>query len=321
MKELKTVIIFFFLWMPGIHPVIAVDGKVEANITKDSVSIGEKLEVSITIRSKERLKSIFLLDKGLFPVPVELLTTSSDSSFAKDNNTYNYLYEGISFDTGMFRINPVMILVSSETGKDTLYSPELLVQVYYPEVDTSAAIKDIKGPINTPLTFAELNTEIAAGSVLILLLLAAYLIYRYLAKRRKGEIHREPELPAHVNALNRLNRLKKEKIWQQGRVKDYYSELSDIIRSYLEGRYGFSARESITTEILDSFRPWSYEDDFLMEVLEKLLITSDLVKFAKEDPGPMENETNLNNAYIFVEKTRESEKVEDLSISHEKTEV
>lgn len=319
--KVNPLILLLFLWIPSIQPVNALDGKVESRINKDSVSIGETLEVSIIISSEVRLKSIFLLDKGLFQLPMEMLNSTADSTFSREENTYTFHYEGIAFDTGTFRINPAMVLLSSGTGKDTLFSQEFYVHVYYPPVDTASAIKDIKGPVNTPLTLAELKTELALGSGILLLLLAAFLIYRYLHRRSAGEIKREPELPAHVKAINSLNRLKKEKIWQEGRIKDYYSELSDIIRNYLEERYGFPAMESVTQEIIESFRPWSYEDDFLMEVLEKLLITSDLVKFAKEDPGPMENETNLNNAYIFVEKTKESEKVEDISVSHEKAEV
>ena len=81
-------------------------------------------------------------------------------------------------------------------------------------------------------------------------------------------------------------------------------ELSDTVRAYIEDRYGIAAMESVTYEILDNFKQYSYDDEMLIEMLESLLNLSDLVKFAKENPNAAENEIHLNQAYIFVEKTK-----------------
>ncbi len=73
---------------------------------------------------------------------------------------------------------------------------------------------------------------------------------------------------------------------------------------YIEERFEIPAMESITSEILEDFKKYSYDDDYLLEILENMLNLSDLVKFAKEDPSPTENETNLSQAYILIEKTK-----------------
>jgi hypothetical protein len=288
----------------------AQDSRVEALLSADSILIGEKIALDIRVKSDERLNSVFILDEGLFPPAIELLSKASDSTLRNDENVYSFRYEGIVFDTGTFRINPVQVLLNRSGSRDTLFSPELFLDVHYPEVDTSAAIRDIKSPVNTPLTLAEIREEMYIGLGVLLLILIGIMVFRYFRKRKSDELREKVYIPPHVKALSGLDKLKKEKGWQKGQVKEYYSDLSDIMRTYLEERYGFPAMESITQEILEQFAPYGYDDDFLMETLEKMLSMSDLVKFAKEDPGPMENETHLNNAYIFVEKTKEKEEVE-----------
>jgi hypothetical protein len=112
-----------------------------------------------------------------------------------------------------------------------------------------------------------------------------------------------PPEPAHVIAFRELDRLKSEKIWTKGEVKQYYTRLTEITRRYIERQYDIPAMESTTEEILDAFRRTNREDSLLDEMLKDLLELADLVKFAREDPLPVDNQTNLNNAYLFVQKT------------------
>ncbi|MCK4749829.1 MAG: hypothetical protein KAT15_22390, partial [Bacteroidales bacterium] len=81
------------------------------------------------------------------------------------------------------------------------------------------------------------------------------------------------------------------------------TRLTEITRLYIERQYGIPAMERITEEILEAFRRSNTEDSLLDDMLKELLELADLVKFAKEDPLPVDNHTNLNNAYIFVQKT------------------
>ncbi len=104
-------------------------------------------------------------------------------------------------------------------------------------------------------------------------------------------------------AFRELDRLKEQKLWERGEVKQYYTRLTDITRNYIEKQYGIPAMERTTDEILQAFRRVNTDDGILDEMLSGLLQLADLVKFAREDPLPVDNQTHLNNAYLFVQKT------------------
>ena len=94
-----------------------------------------------------------------------------------------------------------------------------------------------------------------------------------------------------------------EKLWQQDRIKEYYTRLTGIIRSYMFRRFGIPAMEMTTYEILDQWERKGMHRDDLKDRLRELLGLADLVKFAREKPLPSFNEANLNHAYEFVKKT------------------
>src|SRR5690606_36569190 len=124
-------------------------------------------------------------------------------------------------------------------------------------------------------------------------------------KKKKGYIFKPPVvLPAHVRAVNELDKLKSEKIWLQGREKEFYSRLTDILRRYIYEREGINAMEMTSGEILNSVRQIS-EVDSVYENLKQILTTADLVKFAKYKPYADENDLSMVNAYFFVNQTKE----------------
>ena len=128
--------------------------------------------------------------------------------------------------------------------------------------------------------------------------------------------------PAHVTALEKLNVLEKEKLWQQDKTKPYYTRLTYIFREYLENRYGVKALESTTDEILDWLKREKFSDD-LTTKLRNTLQASDLVKFAKSKPGVDIHQNALNTAYEFIHATKkmvtEEEKVQLSKPSYQPT--
>jgi hypothetical protein len=209
------------------------------------------------------------------------------------------------FEAGMQLVPAQEVLYTRGNLMDTARSMPLMIQVYEPVVDTTQQIKPIKPPLNTPITFREVLPWLAVG--LGGLMLAALLIVglrRYFQRKRHPEEYLARTMePAHVIAFRELDRLKEEKIWEKGQVKQFYTSLTEITRTYIERQYGIQAMESTTEEILRAFRRSNPDDTLLDEILKDLLELADLVKFAKEDPLPVFNQTNLNNAYIFVQKT------------------
>lgn len=115
-------------------------------------------------------------------------------------------------------------------------------------------------------------------------------------------------LPAHVRAANELDKLKAEKIWQQGREKEFYSKLTDILRRYIYEREGINAMEMTSGEILNNIRQIS-DVDSVYDNLKQILSTADLVKFAKYKPYPDENDLSMVNAYFFVNQTKEPDPI------------
>jgi hypothetical protein len=114
----------------------------------------------------------------------------------------------------------------------------------------------------------------------------------------------KPKLPPHVIALQELDKLKNEELWQHEKVKDYYTRLTDIVRVYIEDRFTISAMEQTTFEILTSFNIKEEQiEKKSFDELKEILEVSDLVKFAKFTPLPDENHMMLSNAYLFVKET------------------
>jgi hypothetical protein len=106
-------------------------------------------------------------------------------------------------------------------------------------------------------------------------------------------------------ALQKLTELRNRKLWQQEQTKQYHTELTDIIRDYLENRYVIKAHEQTSDEIFASLRYMDITEEN-RNALRQVLILADLVKFAKEKPLPQDNEQSMDNAVAFVNRTQQA---------------
>gem|GEM_PF-5850926 len=101
-----------------------------------------------------------------------------------------------------------------------------------------------------------------------------------------------------------LDKLKDSKLWQQGRVKDFYSVLTEILKNYITDRYNCSVIENTSEETLDELKQFISPKDENYKNFKTLLDTADFVKFAKFEPRPDENDFALSVAYQFVDNTK-----------------
>ena len=139
---------------------------------------------------------------------------------------------------------------------------------------------------------------------LFLICVIAYLIKRIRSKKSLIPFKKEePKLPPHEQAIKELDEIKQQKLWQQGRNKEYYTLITDTLRKYIEERFGIHAMEMTSGEILACIR-MENEADSVYQNLKQILHVSDFVKFAKMHPLPDENELSLMNAYLFVNQTK-----------------
>lgn len=280
--------------------------QVHSQLGSDSLMIGEQIEYTLRVEaSKEVDLTLPNIEDTLSSVLEVIAPLSSDTILEENRILIEHSYLITGFEPGSQIVPSQEVIYKKGVLSDTARSMPLMLHVYAPEVDTSQQIKPIKAPINTPVTFKEILPWAAIGLGGLLIAGAVlWLLMRFLRRKKDPEaIYQKPLEPAHIIAFRELDRLKEEKIWSQGLVKQYYTRLTEITRRYIERQYGIPAMESTTDEILHAFRKVNLDDSLLDEMLKQLLELADLVKFAREDPLPVDNQTHLNNAYIFVQKT------------------
>lgn len=207
-----------------------------------------------------------------------------------------------SFKDSLFYINPLPFV----SGEDTFWSEGMMLNVIQPfEIDTTLAITDIKPIAKAPVWVWGILRWILLAILLIGLGIGSYYLYVFIGKR-KGVIPdtpKEPARPAEEVALEKLDRIKEEKIWQQGQVKEYHTELTDVVREYIGSRFDIRSSEKTSDETLRAMKPVLQDQKPLYEKLRKMLSLADLVKFAKWTTTPDENEMALRTAYEFVQET------------------
>jgi hypothetical protein len=214
-------------------------------------------------------------------------------------------YTITSFDSAFYYIPPFEVLVDSVAYA----SNPLALNVVCFDVDTAEvnAIFPIKDVVQRPVTFVEALP--LSGSVVLIIalcLLIPYLLGRYHDNKpilRRVTI--APKLPPHQVALQEMDRIKSEKSWQKDDVKQYYTELTDALRQYMEARFGFNAMEMTSDEIIEKLS--EQPDKEWIGELRELFQMSNLVKFAKFKPLINENDMNLINAIDFINKTKVEE--------------
>lgn len=209
------------------------------------------------------------------------------------------------YDSGTAVLPPITFLytVPGDTALRSVATNPVTLTIHTVVVDTAAEIRDIKPPLTIPYTLAEVFLYI--GIVILAAVLAVF-AYRYWKKRRQKKpevLPVSPPRPAHVVALEQLGLLKEKKLWQQGLIKEYYSEVTEIIRLYIENRYHVRALEQTTDEILEGVKMFPLSANVL-ENLELMLRRADLVKFAKVVPGIPEHEEMMTVAYDIVDRTK-----------------
>ncbi|MDE6711849.1 MAG: hypothetical protein K2J53_05555 [Alistipes sp.] len=285
---------------------------VTARVEPDSILIGDRFDYVIEVEKD-------LVQVVEFPVfePqagnrfFELVKELPVDTLRRDGRRLKLgkRYRLAAFQEGRHDLGPAQVLYADKNIVDTLRTEERLVlEVATFEIDsTSQSIYDLKEQRTLPFRFGEIGGY-AAWSLLGLLLLAVAIagLLRWLRRRGTtlgGLFAPAPPLPPHVEAIRALEELHHRKLWQNNRHKQYYSGLTDILRTYIARRWEVGAMEMTSDQILGALRTFDLPDKARMD-LTTLLREGDLVKFAKATPGAEENENAYLKAYYFVEETK-----------------
>ncbi len=208
-----------------------------------------------------------------------------------------------SFKDSLFAVAPIAVV----SGGDTFFTDPMALNVIQPfEVDSSLAITDIKDIEKAPIYWWGIIRWILLALAIIGLFVGAYygvLWYRKHFLKEEEVIELELLRPADEVALEKLDEIKAQKIWKDGKVKEYQTELTDVVREYIGRRFDVQSTEKTSDETLRAMKPLI--DKELFAKLSKMLQLADLVKFAKWHTTPDENEQALSTAYEFVNETKE----------------
>jgi hypothetical protein len=294
-------VIFLFLLSMSLWAQPKVSSTV--NVTRNKIGAEFKLTLKTEVDTLSKVK--FLETKSFGALEV-IQSYKIDTVKIGARYTLIKKYGLTQFDSGKYIIPRIPVLINGKR----IFSESIKVEVYNVKVDTLKQkmfdIKDIaqvKSPIGTWWIYILLFLAIAAAS---------FFIYKFIKKRQN-----EPKVEAIVfkspieKATTLLQQLEKKELWQKGEIKDYYSELTDIARNYIEEEIHIPAMESTTSELIEELRKAAKQKKLKLsnetvENLEKVLKQADLVKFAKIKPLAFEIEEDkkrISNSIVIIHKS------------------
>lgn len=293
--------------------LFAQQALIDVKIDSAAIMIGQQTRLHLSVTTAKDNPVKILIPADTLMNGVEILEVSMPDSALIENDKLVIKQELLltSFDSALYLLPPIKVV----DGIDTVSSNQVALKVSTlpVNVDKPEEFYDIKDVWKPPFVLADYYPLIF-GLLFGLLLVFAII---YLVKRIKEKksllptsVHIEPKLPPYEQAIKELDLIKEKKLWQQGLNKEYYTALTDTVRKYIAERFGVSAMEMTSSEILDELK----KDKAVMSVFDKLkqiLELADFVKFAKIHPLPDENDLSINNAYKFVNETKPEEIIAD----------
>jgi hypothetical protein len=215
----------------------------------------------------------------------------------------------MTFDTGEVQVPSVGLTYArsfNDPNRLMAYTDPINLYSTTITVDTTMAYKPIVEPLAAPIQMREVYPWLLGALLLVLIGLGIWL----LLKRRKtrvdenGNIVRGPVIPPYDKAVTDLENLRQQKLWQSGKVKEYFSSLTDIAREYIEGQFGVNAVEMTTDDILEDIKPQRFSKE-TYDKLKETMEVADLVKFAKYSAANLESENAMNRMTEFVNESYE----------------
>jgi hypothetical protein len=289
---MKKYILHIFLLITTIS--FAQNPKVKAQIETSRIRIGEQFSFKISVNEIENVILPKLELKGL-----EVIDSSKVDTI---NNMLIQKYVLTGFDSGAYYIPQQQIFIRNQA----YLTDSLLINITTVKIDTT---KVKKYPIKTikaePYTFDDFKIYIYI--LLAALAIIGFWIYWFVIRKRKTE-EDSPTfrvLPPYEEAIFKLNELDEKLLWQNNKVKEYYSELTEIVRGYIERELKVPALEQTTDEIVEMLKDFNEAKTIntskeTIKKLKELLQEADLVKFAKSKPLSLEIEEDRKDAQDII---------------------
>ena len=289
---MKKLIIFILIILSN---KISLAENFQATLDTNAILIGQQIKFSLKCSDlNSEINWPILTDSILNGIEI-IKFSKIDTIYNKDTSiTYYQEFIITAWDSGAYYIPPIKL-------NNNLVSEGFLLNVFSIDIKESDSLKDIKEQIEAKFSLLDYWIWIL---VLLIVLLVIYLFNKFFNKSNQTATTKKVviKIAPNIIATNALDKLEKKKLWQEGKIKEYYSEISEILRTYIDSRFNIIALELTTEEIINKISK-NISSESTKE-LRTLLIRSDLAKFAKSKPIDVENNESMLLAKKLVDQTK-----------------
>ena len=297
---------------------------VTAAIDSSQITMGYRTAIKVDVVDSAGSPSQLVVDKAVFPQEVEIV----DWVYGDTTDLGNGMVEMKRalvvqpFDSGVYTIPPFLLV----NGPDTVRSKALTLKVNPVDVSSMSDINPLAPTASfhskwydwMPDWITEYWVWYLIGLLIIAGGICGYLIFT--KKMTVAILPQKKRLPPDQITFSRLNELKEAQLWEKGQEKEYYTRLIDILREYLQERFGINAMEMTSSQILKALRS-NEETRMPKKYMERVVEIADYVKFAKVRPMPDDNVRSWQDALQFVEDTKPVQEPEPADVQEAQAEL
>ncbi len=296
MKTFRRLICLFFI---GFFSADSFSQEPSVQLQPTKILIGDHLELTLKAQGSSTIfPSITDSSIGHFRFVEEL---KADTLYSGNTSTISKKYIITCFEDSIQTLPPLRFY--SSIGGSLYLSKPISIQVSSPNIDSAKDVKPIKTILLIPLSKKEIISYLFISLLLFGLIVLVYFIYiKYIRKELLLDVEK-PLDPPHVTALLALKDIENKELWQRNLIKEYYDQVSDTIRWYLEKRFGIKALEQTTIQTHNDLAKLNLPEE-LHRFITEILQLADLAKFAKESPNKTANLAILKKSYDFIQKTQ-----------------
>jgi len=263
------------------------------------IRIGEQTKISINCDFEKEESFVWPNFNDTLITGVEIIEKGEIDSLENEKSlTISQNFIITAFDSGTYFIPPIIFNENKKTEG-------LILNVQTVELAEDSQLMDIKPPIEAPYGWSDIWPWFLGVFIITLII---YLLKKYVFTKKKKEMIIKPKvvISSDVIALNELAILKDKELWENGKLKQYHSEISEILRTYLEERFRILALELPTYDILQNLKNRNLQKEDLI-MLTAILQRADLAKYAKSKPTDSENNESMDLSVDFVKNTKAKE--------------
>lgn len=297
-----VIVLIALLTSPGLW---SQEVRVIPKLERSTILIGEQVQLNVRVVYPNNQVMRLVLPEDTLVSGVEIIESVLVDSIVVNNllNEMVYNVTITSFDSATYMLRNINALVGDSvyTSTDEL---SLIVNTIPIDLSVPTEPMDIKGQWRPKFVWQDYLLYLYILLAIVALIVAAYYLRRYLIKRRKRQDEAPEEIylqDPYLEAIQSIQILKRQELWEHNQVKEYYTQLTDILRRYLWRVYAIDTMDKTSSEILETFRTKIGKDRMYTE-LSRILQTADLAKFARYQPDSNDNISLLSASIAFIEE-------------------